>query len=65
MELTIIAVAAVVAIVAVAAVSQRIAVAAPLSMVVVGIALSFLPGLRPPAISGRDNAITVTVGGRR
>ena len=38
MELTIIAVAAVVAIVAVAAVSQRIAVAAPLSMVV-GIAL--------------------------
>ena len=45
MELTIIAVAAVVAIVAVAAVSQRIAVAAPLSMVVVGIALSFLPGL--------------------
>ena len=45
MELTIIAAAAVVAIVAVAAVSQRIAVAAPLSMVVVGIALSFLPGL--------------------
>jgi len=45
MELTIIAVAAVVAIVAVAAVSQAIAVAAPLSMVVVGIALSFLPGL--------------------
>ena len=45
MELTIIAVTAVVAIVAVAAVSQRIAVAAPLSMVVVGIALSFLPGL--------------------
>jgi monovalent cation/hydrogen antiporter len=45
MELTIIAVAAVVAIVTVAAVSQRIAVAAPLSMVVVGIALSFLPGL--------------------
>ena len=34
MELTIIAVAAVVAIVAVAAVSQRIAVAAPLTMVV-------------------------------
>ncbi len=37
--------AAVVAIVAVAAVSQRIAVAAPLSMVIVGIALSFLAGL--------------------
>ena len=45
MELTIIAAAAVVAIVTVAAISQRIAVAAPLSMVVVGIALSFLPGL--------------------
>lgn len=45
MELIIIAVAAVVAIVAVAAISERIAVAAPLSMVVVGIALSFLPGL--------------------
>jgi len=45
MELTIIAVAGIIAIVAVAAVSRRIAVAAPLSMVVVGIALSFLPGL--------------------
>jgi NhaP-type Na+/H+ or K+/H+ antiporter len=45
MELTIIAIVSVVAIVAVAAVSQRIAVAAPLSLVVVGIALSFLPGL--------------------
>ena len=54
MELTIIAVAAVVAIVTVAAVSQRIAVAAPLSMVVVGIALSFLPGL--PKIEVRQPA---------
>jgi CPA1 family monovalent cation:H+ antiporter len=45
MELTIIVIGAVVAIVAVAAVSDRIAVAAPLSLVVVGIALSFLPGL--------------------
>ena len=45
MELTIIAIVGVVAIVAVAAVSQRIAVAVPLSLVVVGIALSFLPGL--------------------
>jgi NhaP-type Na+/H+ or K+/H+ antiporter len=49
MELTIIAAVSLVAIVAVAAVSQRIAVAAPLSLVVVGIALSFLPGL--PKIS--------------
>jgi monovalent cation/hydrogen antiporter len=36
-------------VVAVAAVSARIAVAAPLSLVVVGIGLSFLPGL--PKIS--------------
>src|ERR1700683_3967538 len=35
----------IIAVVAVAAVSQRIAVAAPLSLVVVGIGLSFLPGL--------------------
>ncbi len=45
MELTIIAVAGVIAVVAVAAVSQRIAVAASLSLVVAGIGLSFLPGL--------------------
>jgi NhaP-type Na+/H+ or K+/H+ antiporter len=45
MELTIIVIVSVVAIVAVASVSQRIAVAVPLSLVVVGIALSFLPGL--------------------
>jgi CPA1 family monovalent cation:H+ antiporter len=45
MEFTIIAVVGVIAVVAVAAVSQRIAVAAPLSLVVVGIGLSFLPGL--------------------
>jgi NhaP-type Na+/H+ or K+/H+ antiporter len=47
MDLTtiVIVIGAVVAIVAVAAVSDRIAVAAPLSLVVVGIALSFLPGL--------------------
>jgi hypothetical protein len=43
MDLTIIV--SVVAIVAVAAVSERIAVAVPLSLVVVGIALSFLPSL--------------------
>jgi monovalent cation/hydrogen antiporter len=47
MDLTaiVIVIGAVVAIVAVAAVSDRIAVAAPLSLVVVGIGLSFLPGL--------------------
>src|SRR5580658_1562980 len=49
MEFTIIAVVGVIAVVAVAAVSARIAVAAPLSLVVVGIGLSFLPGL--PKIS--------------
>jgi len=45
MELTIIAIVGVAAIVAVAAVSRRIEVAAPLSLVVVGIILSFLPSL--------------------
>ena len=45
MELTIIVIVGVAAIVAVAATSERIAVAAPLSLVVVGIVLSFLPGL--------------------
>lgn len=45
MELTLIAVAGVVSVVAVAALSKRIGVAAPLSMVVVGTALSFLPGV--------------------
>jgi CPA1 family monovalent cation:H+ antiporter len=45
MELTLIAVAGVVSIVVIAALSQRIGVAAPLSQVVVGAALSFLPGV--------------------
>jgi CPA1 family monovalent cation:H+ antiporter len=45
MELTLIAVVGVVAIVAVSAMSARIGVAAPLGLVVVGIALSFVPGL--------------------
>jgi hypothetical protein len=49
MELTIIAIAVVAAIVTVAAVSRRIEVAAPLSLVAVGIALSFLP--RVPEIN--------------
>jgi len=48
MELTLIAVTGVIAIVAVAALAERISVAAPLALVVVGIGLSFLPGL--PAI---------------
>ena len=59
MELTIVAAAAVVAIVTVAAVSQRIAVAAPLSMVGVGIALSFLPGLAARS-AGRYRSRTLT-----
>ncbi|WP_027344238.1 cation:proton antiporter [Hamadaea tsunoensis] len=45
MELTLIAVVGVVSIVAVAAFSNRIGVAAPLSQVVVGTVLSFLPGV--------------------
>ncbi len=45
MELTLIAVVGVVAIVAVAAMAERIGVAAPLVLVVVGVALSFVPGL--------------------
>ncbi|MEV0273610.1 sodium:proton antiporter [Hamadaea sp. NPDC050747] len=45
MELTLVAVAGIVSIVVVAALSRRIGVAAPLSQVVVGTALSFLPGV--------------------
>ncbi|GAA4083146.1 cation:proton antiporter [Nonomuraea soli] len=45
MELTIIAVLGVISIVAVAALSRRIGVAAPLSLVMVGLVLSFMPGL--------------------
>ena len=45
MELTLIAVIGVVAIVAVAAMAERMGVAAPLVLVVVGVGLSFLPGL--------------------
>jgi monovalent cation/hydrogen antiporter len=48
MQLTLIAAVGVISIVAVAAFSARIGVATPLLLVVVGIALSFLPGL--PAI---------------
>ncbi|MEU3459518.1 sodium:proton antiporter [Streptomyces sp. NPDC006733] len=45
MELTLIAVFGVISIVAVAAAARRLGVAAPLALVVVGIALSFLPGV--------------------
>lgn len=45
MELTLICVVGVVAIVLVAHLSERIGVAAPLALVVVGIGLSFMPGL--------------------
>ncbi len=45
MELTLIAVFGVISIVAVAAASRQIGVAAPLALVVVGIVLSFLPGV--------------------
>ncbi|HEY3686576.1 MAG TPA: sodium:proton antiporter [Streptosporangiaceae bacterium] len=47
MELTIIAVVGVISIVTIAALSRQIGVAAPLVLVVVGVALSFLPGLPP------------------
>lgn len=48
MELTLIAVVGVISIVAVAAFSDRLGLAAPLSLVVVGIALSFIPGMPHP-----------------
>ncbi|WP_430333928.1 cation:proton antiporter [Rhodococcus sp. ACT016] len=45
MDLTLVAVVGVISIVAVAAFSQRMGVAAPLSLLVVGIGLSYVPGL--------------------
>ncbi|MEY9894947.1 NhaP-type Na+/H+ or K+/H+ antiporter [Catenulispora sp. MAP12-49] len=45
MELTLIAVAGVISIVAVAAFSEKLGLAAPLSLVIVGIALSYVPGV--------------------
>ncbi len=50
MEFTLVAVLGVVAIVAVAAFSERLGLAAPLSLVLVGIALSFIPGVPHPEI---------------
>ncbi|MDG4861213.1 sodium:proton antiporter [Streptomyces sp. T-3] len=48
MELTLIAVVGVISIVAVAAFSDRLGLAAPLSLVVVGIGMSFVPGMPHP-----------------
>ncbi|MGH4031586.1 cation:proton antiporter [Actinomycetota bacterium Odt1-20B] len=50
MELTLIAIVGVVSIVAVAAFSERLGLAAPLSLVVVGIGLSFVPGVPHPDV---------------
>ncbi len=55
MEFTVIAIVGIVVLIGVAAISARIAVATPLSLVVVGIGLSFLPGL--PAITVSPDAI--------
>jgi NhaP-type Na+/H+ or K+/H+ antiporter len=45
MELTLVLVIGIISVVATSAVSERIGVAAPLSLVVLGIGLSFLPGV--------------------
>ncbi|MFI6938678.1 cation:proton antiporter [Streptomyces sp. NPDC050418] len=50
MEFTLVAVLGVIAVVAVAAFSERLGLAAPLSLVVVGIALSFIPGVPHPGV---------------
>ncbi|SDK15927.1 cation:proton antiporter [Streptomyces indicus] len=50
MEFTLVAVLGVISIVVVAAFSERLGLAAPLSLVVVGIALSFIPGVPHPEI---------------
>jgi NhaP-type Na+/H+ or K+/H+ antiporter len=55
MEFTVIAIVGIVVLIGVAAISARIAVATPLSLVVVGIGLSFLPGL--PAITVNPEGI--------
>ncbi|MFY9931174.1 MAG: sodium:proton antiporter [Streptosporangiaceae bacterium] len=55
MEFTVIAIVGIVVLIGVAAISARIAVATPLSLVVVGIGLSFLPGL--PAITVKPEDI--------
>ncbi|MEV0094904.1 sodium:proton antiporter [Streptomyces sp. NPDC050738] len=50
MELTLIAVVGVISLVAVAAFSERLGLAAPLSLVIVGIGLSFVPGVPHPDV---------------
>jgi hypothetical protein len=59
MELTLIAVVGVASIVAVAALADRIGIAAPMILVVVGIGLSFLPGV--PRIEVSPEAILAGV----
>ncbi|MBC9715149.1 sodium:proton antiporter [Streptomyces sp. TRM66268-LWL] len=50
MEFTLVAVLGVISIVVVAAFSERLGLAAPLSLVVVGIGLSFIPGVPHPGV---------------
>ncbi|MER5889366.1 sodium:proton antiporter [Streptomyces sp. NPDC001941] len=50
MELTLVAVVGVISVVAVAAFSERLGLAAPLSLVIVGLGLSFVPGVPHPEI---------------
>ncbi|ADD44714.1 sodium/hydrogen exchanger [Stackebrandtia nassauensis DSM 44728] len=51
MELTLVVIVGVISIVVVAAFSQRLGLAAPLSLVIVGIGLSFVPGVPHPDIA--------------
>ena len=51
MELTLIVVVGVISIVAVASLSDRLGLAAPLGLVIVGIGLSFVPGMPHPSIA--------------
>lgn len=50
MEITLVVVVGIIAIVVVAAFSDTLGVAAPLSLAVVGIALSFVPGIPHPEV---------------
>ncbi|MFC7304449.1 cation:proton antiporter [Streptomyces monticola] len=59
MELTLVAVVGVISMVAVAAFSKRLGIAAPMSLVVVGIALSFVPGV--PALEVEPELILAGV----
>ncbi|MGW6686286.1 cation:proton antiporter [Streptomyces sp. NPDC054961] len=59
MEMTLVSIVGVTSIVAVAAFSKRLGLAAPLSLVVVGIALSFVPGV--PALAVRPEWVLAGV----